>query len=68
MVTIDDVVQGKELGKGMLGTIFDGTDKNNNKYAIKIEQILKKDYLLKDKCTYKSVMYIYLLINNLISL
>jgi hypothetical protein len=57
MVRISNVVQGKEIGKGIFGTIFDGTNKNDNKYAIKIEQILKKDYLLKDTRSYKSAMW-----------
>jgi len=43
MVTFEDIKQGKQIGKGMYGTIYLGIDKQKNKYAIKIEQIFKKD-------------------------
>jgi len=37
---IDEVTLGKQLGKGMMGTVFLAHDKKGNKYAYKIERIL----------------------------
>ena len=39
---IDQVILGKQLGKGMMGTVFLAHDKKGNKYAYKIERILPK--------------------------
>ena len=39
---IDEVILGKQLGKGMMGTVFLAHDKKGNKYAYKIERILPK--------------------------
>ena len=47
---LDEVTLGKQLGKGMMGTVFLAHDKNENKYAYKIERILPKDV----KKTFKS--------------
>jgi len=40
---LDEVSLGKQLGKGMAGTVFLANDKKGNKYAYKIERILPKD-------------------------
>jgi hypothetical protein len=40
---LDEVSLGKQLGKGMGGTVFLAHDKNGNNYAYKIERILPKD-------------------------
>jgi hypothetical protein len=42
-VNIDNLKINKKLGAGMLGTVYLATDENKNKYALKIEHILKKD-------------------------
>jgi len=38
----DDYKIIKEIGIGMMGTVYLVKDKSNNKYAMKIEKILKK--------------------------
>jgi serine/threonine protein kinase len=40
---LDTVKIGNLLGKGCYGTVFLATDKDNNKYACKIEKLLKED-------------------------
>ena len=40
---IDDIRIGKKLGFGMVGTTYLAKDKDNNKYALKIEHVLPKD-------------------------
>lgn len=53
MINLDTVTKQEEIGKGMLGTVYLATDNKNNKYAIKIEQILEKDI----KKSYKSSVW-----------
>lgn len=50
---IDDVKIGKILGYGMIGTTRLATDSRGNKYALKVEHILKKDM----NETYKSPIW-----------
>ena len=40
---LDTVKIGNLLGKGVYGTVFLATDKDNNRYAFKIEKLLKED-------------------------
>jgi hypothetical protein len=47
MVLISEITKLKELGKGMTGTVYLCEDMFSNKYAMKIQQILKKD--IKEK-------------------
>jgi serine/threonine protein kinase len=56
MPTLDTVTIKKEIGKGMLGTVYLALDNKNNKYAIKKEQILKKE-INKSYKSYKSLIW-----------
>lgn len=39
---LDNIVLGKQLGKGVMGTIYLASDIKHNKYAYKIEQVLSQ--------------------------
>ena len=40
MSKLDEITIGKYIAKGMMGTIYIGSDKEGNKYAYKIGKIL----------------------------
>jgi hypothetical protein len=57
MVQIDDILQENEIGKGMFATVYNSSNKNKNKYALRIEHIDKHTFEKQTKNDYTSTIW-----------
>lgn len=56
-IKIDDVIVKHEIGKGKVGTTYLALDKNNNKYAYKVEKITEQEIIDINNKSTKSPLY-----------